>query len=171
MVEESKGARIIPDQALTVANEPYEAELSSENAALYALSIGIQSDPMETKDLKFTYEDDRNFQVYPTNALALAHRGVTDFGRLGENLDDYNPMLMLHGEEAVTFIKQLVADRTYVCAERVIDVQDKKKGCLLKTETTISDKETGEAHAKVVTGLMLRKLGGFGFKGKSKDKI
>ena len=140
-------------------------------AALYALSIGIQSDPMESKDLKFTYENHKKFQVYPTNALALAHRGVTDLGRLGENLDDYNPMLLLHGEESVSFLKQLEADKTYVCAERVIDVQDKKKGCLLKTETVISEKESGETYVKVVTGLMLRKLGGFGFKGKYKEKI
>lgn len=103
--------------------------------------------------------------------MTIAHRGTQELDRLGEGLETYNPMLMLHGEEQVIFNKPFVVDKTYVCSEGVIDVKDKKKGCLCRTETSIVDKESGELYATVRTGLFLRKLGGFGFKGKTKDKI
>ncbi len=140
-------------------------------AAMYALSIGIQTDPMNEKDLAFTYENNEDFQVYPTNALTIAHRGPLELERLGEGIEDYNPMLMLHGDEQVIFHKPLEVGKTYVCSERVIDIKDKKKGCLVKSETSIRCKETKELYSTVRMGLFLRKLGGFGFKGKLKEKI
>ncbi len=60
MVEENKNV-VDVEHTLSIKRDPYDFELSNSASQMYALSIGIQRDPMDTKELNFTYEGADNF--------------------------------------------------------------------------------------------------------------
>jgi acyl dehydratase len=57
--------------------------------------------------------------------------------------------MLLHGEEKLILEAPLEAESTYICQDRVIDLQDKGKGTVVITETTINNKDTGIVCARV----------------------
>ena len=67
------------EQALAFRQEPYQVDFTNNDAILYALSVGFQSDPMNDKHYKFTYENAEDFQTFPTNASTLCHELVMKF--------------------------------------------------------------------------------------------
>ena len=110
MVEAKEPHPVDYKKVIGTTHEPYEVELTNNGAALYSLSIGIQRDPMFTDDLRYTYEADADFQAYPTNALTLCHRGLFTLEAKPIPGMKYNPMMLLHGEEKVTFYEPLISD-------------------------------------------------------------
>ena len=62
MVEQKKDSlKVDLDHISKVRKDPYEVVATPDLLQLYSLSIGIQRDPMNLDDLKFTYERDENF--------------------------------------------------------------------------------------------------------------
>ena len=110
---DSKSNIVDIEHTLNLRKPAYDFTLTNEAACMYALSIGIQQDPMNEDDLKYAYEKDSDFQVYPTNAVTVCHRAMCTMGDFGPNLANYNAMMVLHGEEHVTFMKPLVPGMTY----------------------------------------------------------
>jgi peroxisomal enoyl-CoA hydratase 2 len=86
--------------------------LTDKTAILYSLGIGFSKDPMNRDHFKFTYEFDGDFRPFPTNAVTIAQVSEKSFKVPG--LPDFNPMMLLHGEEDVQFIKPLTKDTTYI---------------------------------------------------------
>ena len=78
---------------------------------------------------------------------------------------EFNPMKLLYGEENLEIYKPITADMKLVVDERVADVSDKTKMTALIEESLIKNKETGETLVKVLRTLMIRGIGGFGYKG------
>ena len=59
---------------------------------------------MNDKHYKFTYENAKDFQAFPTNAATLCHELVMRFLQLyGEftvpGIPAFNTMMLVHGEE------------------------------------------------------------------------
>lgn len=125
---------------------------------------------MNKEHYNFSYENGEDFQAFPTIAVVLAHRGsIEDMSIPG--VPEFNPMMLLHGEEKVEVYKPIERDTILVCQEKVVDLQDKKKAFVMVIETSIKEKETGELKAKIITNLFVRSKGGFGRKGEIKNII
>ena len=92
----------------------YEVEVTNKEMILYALGIGFQQDPMNKEHYNFSYENGEEFQAFPTIAVVLAHRGsIEDLTIPG--VPEFNPMMLLHGEEKVEVYKPIEADTTMIC--------------------------------------------------------
>ena len=69
---------------------------------------------MKKEDFKFTYENDAEFRPFPTNAVTVCHKGPFAEGNFDiEGIPAFNPMMLLHGEEEVTFVKPLKSNTKY----------------------------------------------------------
>ena len=148
---------------------PYEITLTDKAAILYSLGIGFSRDPMNRDDFKFTYEFDSDFRPFPTNAVTIAQVSEASFRVPG--LPDFNPMMLLHGEEDVYFHKPLAKGTTYVIQESIADIQDKGKGALLICKAELFEKDTKQLAAVCQASLFIRGLGGFGYKGTLKSQV
>lgn len=127
---------------------------------------------MNRKHYRFTYENNGDFVPFPTNAATLCHGGPFldgDFSAPG--LPQFNPMMLLHGEEHIVWHKPLVTGVKYKIQESIPDVSDKKSGASIGLQAIITDDETGDHYATVRSSLFIRGLGGFGYKGKKKTKL
>ena len=91
----------------------------------------------------------------------VGHRASLESLRV-PGVPEFNPMMLLHGEESVEVFQPLIPDSTYVCQETLVDLQDKKKATVMVIETIITDKESGEKIARLLTNLFVRGIGGFG---------
>lgn len=118
--------------------EPYDVTLTDKDAILYSLGIGFSRDPLNRDDFRYTYEFDGDFRPFPTNAVTVASVSEKSFKVPG--LPDFNPMMLLHGEEDVQFHKPLKHGTTYTVQESVADIQDKGKGALLISKMEIREK-------------------------------
>jgi hypothetical protein len=78
-------------------------------------------------------------------------------------------MMLLHGEESVTFVKPLVPETKYLVSKKNVDIQDKGSGALLMTEYSIAEADTGDVASVVRAGIFIRGMGGFGYKGTIKS--
>ena len=100
---------------------PYEVYVDNRELILYALGIGFQKDPMNKAHYNFTYENAADFSAFPTVALIIGHRG--DLGALSiPGMPEFNPMMLLHGEEKVEVYSPIECDTTVVCEESVVDL-------------------------------------------------
>ncbi|GAB5366987.1 hypothetical protein AAMO2058_001191000 [Amorphochlora amoebiformis] len=131
-----------------------EVAYNRRDMMLYALGIGC-------KDLRFIYEHDKHFEVFPTYPLVLGFKGDSS------DVVPYPspPMLaslktsgikkkgaVLDGERHLCILKPLPGEgaRLYLTS-RVVGVHPKKSGTVLESEMTISDKE-GDIYAIITTG-------------------
>ena len=78
---------------------------------------------------------------------------------------EFNPMMLLHGEENLEIFKPIVPGQKYDVQEKVVDCQDKGKMTFLFIEAEIKNSETKELAAKVLSTIIIRGVGGFGHKG------
>jgi acyl dehydratase len=131
---------------------------------LYALSIGFSKDPLNREHFKFSYENDENFQAFSTMPSVIAHKQSEGIMSI-PGFPQFNPMMLLYGEENIEIIKPITADIKLRVEERVADVADKTKMTALTEESLIKNAETGELLVKIYRTLMIRGLGGYGYKG------
>jgi acyl dehydratase len=132
---------------------------------LYALGIGLSADPLDTRELAFTYE--RGLKVVPTAATVLAAGGRTSRAEPslpeGMRRSEINYLMVVHGEQTVEIKKPLPTSGTFTAASRTIGAFDKgkDKGAVIVNETTWTD-ETGETVAVLTGSTFARGDGGFG---------
>jgi acyl dehydratase len=142
-------------------NWPFEDIVTSyteRDAILYALGLGIGTDPMDRRQLRFVYE--KNFAPFPTYAVVLGYPGAwaTD-PRSG-----LNRQLIVHGEQALTLHRPLPPRATVRAKNKVVNLIDKgkEKGALVYLERTVTDDKTGEKLATALSVAFARGDGGFG---------
>ena len=145
----------------------YRVEVKNNDMILYALSIGFSRDPLNKEHFKFTYENSDNFTSFTTLPVVVSHKQL-GIVTTTPNLPEINPMMILHGEENLEVFKPLAAGMKVQINETLVDVQDKGSGAALIMETEIVNIETKEVHAKILTTIFARGVGGFGYKGKIK---
>ena len=123
---------------------------------LYALGIGMGSDPLNMDELPFVYEN--NLKAVPTLATVVAW-GAGPMGKTGINY-----LMVVHGEQSVTFHKPMPTEAQIIADSRIAGAYDKGpgKGAVIYTETVIKDAKSGEPIATLLGSTFARGDGGFG---------
>ena len=152
------------EKVLSTKFPSYDVKLTNNEMILYALSIGFNQDPLNTDHFKFTYENDSDFQAVSTMAMIIAHR-QSEMVMSIDGFPEFNPMMLLYGEENLEIFKPITADLNLRVEERIADLADKGKMTALTEESLIKNAETGEVLVRVLRTLMIRGVGGYGYKG------
>ena len=144
-------------EILEVASTPHRFKWGDRETILYALGIGLGSDPLSAAELPFVYE--KNLKAIPTIATVLAWGAGPDIEQMG-----FNPMLSVHGEEQLVIHRPLPAAGEVSASGRVTQVIDKGegKGAIIIWETYLRDAEGQELIATLTTTCFARGDGGFG---------
>jgi len=139
-----------------------------KDVMLYALGVGMSHDPMDERELAFTYE--KNLKVIPTAATVLSSamgRPARGEGQVeqkpGHRPSQINFLMVVHGEQKVELHKPLPTSGTFTAEGRTIGAYDKgkDKGAVIVNETVWTD-EKGEKVATLTGSTFARGDGGFG---------
>lgn len=143
-----------------------EHSYTEKDTILYALGLGLGTDPLSQSHLRATYENHPGFGALPAMVNVLAYPGFwamePDTGLTWQKI--------LHGEQSLSLHAPLPAKGVLIGKTRITGIIDKgaDKGALIYSERVISDKASGEKIATVVSTSFARGDGGFGG---SDDKV
>jgi acyl dehydratase len=131
---------------------------TTRDTILYALGIGMGSDPLDRSELRFVYEKD--LQVVPVMASVLASPGFWMRERKELGID---AVKLVHGEQSVTLHAALPPEGTVIGRTRVTRIVDKGegKGAIIQTEKKLFDAATDQLLATVEQAVFCRGDGGF----------
>lgn len=129
------------------------------DSALYALGLGIGSDPLDEDELLYAYEA-RAQAAVPSQCMVL---GWPDFWH-AEPAAGIDWVNILHGEESFELHQPLPLAATVRATHRVRAVVDKGpgRGALIYFDTEIADAQSGAAIASLHATQFLRGDGGCG---------
>jgi acyl dehydratase len=135
------------------------------DSMLYALGIGMGSDPLDEGELKFVLET--SLQTVPTLASVLGSPGF--WWRDPRTGADW--VKLVHGEQALRLFKPLPAAATLVASNRVVSITDKGpgKGVVVLIERELRDQTDGSLVAQGRNLTFLRGDGGYSQKSGSSD--
>ena len=134
-----------------------EGHYTRDDVILYHLGVGAGYPPTDPNELEYTYEKD--LKVLPTFAV-VAPSGGGGSPRSVPGVE-FNPALLLHGEQDVEIHRPLPPEGALRGRSRVKDIYDKGKAALLIMENNVSD-EKDEPLYTTRSSLFLRGEGGFG---------
>ena len=142
-------------EVLDMKRSGMEFSWDDQKTMLYALGVGMCSDPMDEKELPFVYEKD--LLAVPSMASIVAWGA-------GPGRMDINRAMVVDGERNITFHKPLPAKANITAESRVLGVFDKgkDKGAVIMNETTLFEAESGDKLATLVGSTFARGDGGFG---------
>jgi acyl dehydratase len=143
-------------QILDLKSEPKTFSWGDRETMLYALGIGLGSDPMNEAELPFVYES--GLKAVPTMATVVAWGSGPPIGKM------INYLMVVHGEQKVELHKPFPTEAEIVSDGRVLAALDKGpgKGAVIYVETVLTDKKTGEKIATLTGSTFARGDGGFG---------
>jgi acyl dehydratase len=147
-----------PEALKATAFPDLEHTYTVRDTMLYALGIGIGSDPLDTRQLQFVYEKD--LLAMPTMAVILGYPGF--WMQRPETGIDW--VKVVHGEERLRLHRPIPPSATVVGRMRVTAVVDKgrDKGALVVTRREVHDKATDVLLATVEHVTFCRGDGGCG---------
>ncbi|CAD5122090.1 DgyrCDS10540 [Dimorphilus gyrociliatus] len=148
-----------PEAAIGSKMRIENVELSTRDAMLYALSIGVST--TQENHLKFAYENSEDFSVIPTMSVCLAFPVMPGIMKSDAVSIDYTQLL--HGEQYTECFKPLKSDEKYSIEGELVDVLDKGKGAIFITEAKMFDKNEELVSLNQFT-TFVRGAGGFGGK-------
>ena len=130
---------------------------TQRDTILYALGIGLGSDPVDPDQLRFVYE--QGLEAFPSMAVVLAHPGFW----AAESALGIDWVRMLQGEQGLTLYRAIPVEGDVIGRSRIRDVIDRgpEKGAILYYERDVVDAATDELIATVRQTLMCRGNGGF----------
>lgn len=149
-----------PEKTIGYEYPPLPVSYNRRDAILYSLGIGAN-------DLKYTFEGDEEFSLFPTYPVVLTFKGTKhDIVPFGENMGipglSFDPSMILHGEQYLEVLRHpLPVDGQFVNKAKITGLYDKGKGALVVTETNMCN-ESGQPLVKMISGTFIRGLGGFG---------
>lgn len=141
---------------------PIHYTYTARDVCLYALGVGAPADWLDQSELQFVYElSTQGFKVLPSFALVYTSPmiDVLMTGNIGGI--EFNPMMIVHGEQALELKRPLPPSGTISSHPRVTQIYDKGSGLLMVTEVTCHD-EQGQELAVATSSMFIRGLGGFG---------
>ena len=141
-------------------NHPFgrvQQTYTEKDCILYALGVGMGSDPLDENHLRFVYEE--NLQVMPSQSVMLAHPG---FWAKEEAIGLDWVQLLQAGQEIIMH-KPLPPSATVEATTRITEVTDKgaRLGAYILSERTVCDVASGEAYCTLITSILARGDGGF----------
>lgn len=145
------------EKVMSLKTDDIPYSYTDREAMLYALGVGFGRDPLDAKELTYTYEKD--LKTVPTLAAVV---GTPALGIMVET--GINFMLMVHGEQRLQIHKPLPAAANLKLSGRIAGAYDKgaDKGALLVIENKGADAATGEEYFTQYMTLFCRGDGGFG---------
>lgn len=152
----------IVNRAIGLELQPLVYSYTERDVALYALGIGAPAHPLDQEELKFVYErSNRGFAVFPTFAVSYSRDLIHRF--LSGNLAGiaFNPMMLVHGEQALELLRPLPPRATVRTSLRISQIYDKGSGMLLIIEGESVD-ESEQRLAFSRSSVFIRGLGDFG---------
>lgn len=160
-VEEDQGFDL--EAARKLVNETLEFTYEEREVILYALGLGCKR-----TDLSFVYENNQDFAVLPTFGVVPSF-AVMNSVPFGDFLANFNPMMLLHGEQFLSLKKPIPTSGTLKSTARLIEVLDKGKGASVVVGVTTVD-ESGEVVFENEFTLFIRGSGGFNGQKKGQDR-
>jgi acyl dehydratase len=141
--------------AVGTTSEPVEHSWDSRDCLLYALGVGAGTD-----ELAFTTENTKDLsqRVLPTMAVVLGTGGAGALRSIGE----FNPAMLVHGEQRIELFGELPVAGTVSNAGEVTAIWDKGKGAVVELSVTGTDTSTGTPLFTSVMSLFIRGEGDFG---------
>lgn len=132
--------------------------LSAEAIALYALSVGLGRDPLDTRQLPYV-DPLRGPEVMPSMVLVMAHPGFW----VADPQSGIDPQSVLHGSQSFSITGALPRSGVVESFSRVTDVFDKGAGsaALVMAQTELHDGD-GRQFATMERVIFVRGGGGFG---------
>jgi acyl dehydratase len=141
---------------LNLKEEGRRFSWNERDTMLYALAIGMGSDPLNADELPFVYEKD--LRAVPTLSTVVAWGAGISPERLGVNRRQ-----MLHGEEALEVHRSIGCAGEGIADSRVAAVYDKgDRGAVIEREIVLTDANSGERIATLTRTAFARADGGFG---------
>lgn len=149
---------IHPQRLLDWPFEDVVQTYTARDAMLYALGIGLGSDPLDSGQLRYVYE--RELAAFPTLPVVLCHPGAW----IGHPDTGVDRRMVVHGEQGLVLHRPLPAEATVRARTRVTRIVDKGvgKGALVYSERRIVDHASGECFATLTSTSFCRADGGFG---------
>ncbi|MDO8278316.1 MAG: MaoC/PaaZ C-terminal domain-containing protein [Burkholderiaceae bacterium] len=134
-----------------------ERSYTIRDTMLYALGLGLGSDPVDPRQLEYVYE--KNLKALPTMPVVLGYLGfwVAD---LPTGIDS---KMVLAGEQRLTLHSAVPIEGTVVTEVRVVSVTDKGpgRGAVVTTEAVMRNKNSGELISTSEYMLFCRGDGGY----------
>jgi len=146
---------INPDAAGSVG-QPAEFSWTSKDSLLYAMGVGAGVSDPTGFELEFTTENSNDVtqRALPTQVVVMGGGSTPGFG-------DFNPVHLLHAEQAITLHQPVPAAGTAVATGRVGPIYDKGKAALVYLETDVTDVD-GNPIWNTRSGLFIGGEGGWG---------
>lgn len=125
---------------------------------LYALGLGLGSDPLAPAELAHVYE--AGLQALPTMATVIGQPGFW----IAEPDTGIDHSRVVHGEQSLVVHAPLAAAGELVGRTRIVDIVDKGagRGALLRLRTQLHDALTDRLQSTLVSTIFCRGDGGFG---------
>jgi len=146
---------INPDATGSVG-QPAEFSWTSKDSLLYAMGVGAGVSDPTGFELEFTTENSNEVtqRALPTQVVVMGGGSTPSFG-------DFNPVHLLHAEQAITLHQPVPAAGTAIATGRVGPIYDKGKAALVYLETDVADVD-GNPIWNTRSGLFIGGEGGWG---------
>lgn len=145
---------------------PVEFSYGDKDVMLYALGIGLGSDPLNEAELPFVYE--KGLKVVPTAVTVLASASGRPRGEAlpvpaGHRPSKPNFLMLVHGEQKVELHRPLPPEGKFTIEGRTVGAYDKgkEKGAVLVRQSIWRD-EAGLPVVTLTSSSFCRGDGGFG---------
>ncbi len=161
----------IVNKAIGTELPPITYSYTERDVALYALGIGAPSDWLDQNELQYVYElSNEGFKVIPSFGVIYSGRQIQSI--LSGNIAgiEYNPMMLVHGEQYLEIKKPLPTSGTVISTPKIANIFDKGSGLLMVTDVTSRD-ENGDVLTIAKSSMFIRGIGGFGGERGSSEKI
>jgi hypothetical protein len=144
--------------AVGTTSEPTERSWNSKDTLLYALGVGAGALDPTGFELEFTTEnsDGVTQRVLPTFTTIVGQGG----GRT--SLGDYDPAMLVHGEQSIRLHGELPVAGTVSTTTKVAGMYDKGAAGLVVLESESRHVGSGETAFTTRSALFIRGAGGFG---------
>lgn len=146
------------DKLMAWPFEDVHHRYTQRDTMLYALGIGLGTDPTNEAELRFVYE--KSLVALPTLPVVLGYPGMW----LKNPDTGVDWVRLVHGEQGLRLHRPVPAEGEVIGRTRVTGIVDKGpgKGALIYTERTVQDAASGELLATLTSSTFCRADGGFG---------
>ncbi|RKF62291.1 Peroxisomal hydratase-dehydrogenase-epimerase [Erysiphe neolycopersici] len=147
------------------SSEETEFQYQEKDVILYNIGIGAKS-----KDLKYVFEMDDDFQSLPTFGVIPFFLTSPPFS-FSDIVPNFSPMMLLHGEQYLEILSYPIpTSATLASHAKLIEVVDKGSAAIVKIGTTTINKNTGTPLFYNENTIFIRGSGNFGGARKPQDR-
>lgn len=140
-----------------LATEPQERIWTSDQALLYAISVGA-GQSRDADELAFTTENSIGVQQQVLPSFVSLLGADVDLDRMG----DFDSSAYVHAQQSFLLHQPLAPSGRARSVAKVVGMYDKGSGALVVTESEVVDAESGAPLATLRSSLFIFGEGGFG---------